>query len=94
MNSLGPKPARAGPTRAETRPRARPRWQTCTEAPAVLNNLKRVTVLFHGVTDAFQINPRTSNSSHFEALDGTPRKEQSSGELTGRREPRPVPPSD
>jgi hypothetical protein len=39
MKSPGPKPARAGPARAE-RAHGRPRAQLCTEDPVFLNNLK------------------------------------------------------
>jgi hypothetical protein len=40
MNSLGSKPARAGPTRAETRPRARARGNFANKALQFLNNPK------------------------------------------------------
>jgi hypothetical protein len=46
MNSSGLNPARTGPARAEARPRARLRWWICTKAPAILNILKRVAILF------------------------------------------------
>jgi hypothetical protein len=53
-----------GPARAEKRPRARPRWQTCTEALGVLTNCERALSLFNTVTDTLLKSPPTSNSLH------------------------------
>jgi hypothetical protein len=69
---------------AERRPRARPRWQTCTGALGVLTNCERVLSLFNTVTDTLLKSPPTSKSSQGEVHDGGGRRDAPARIWTGR----------
>ena len=67
MDSLGPNPAQAAQLRVENA-RPRPRWQTYTEAPAVLNILSRVHYTIAMSHWQFQKSPCVSIPLHAEIL--------------------------
>jgi hypothetical protein len=83
VNSTGPNPAQAAQL-GQKGARARPRWQTCTEALGVLTNCERALSLFNLVTDTLLKSPPTSKSSQGEVHDGGGRRDAPARSWTGR----------